>query len=90
MVLINKNHAVSISLAKVYENCIKDIDIMDIIRHKNNINFVINWLPYISLIDVSKDEMIIRLKDDKEDINFGFTGYEWVFSDYIDSLYVKE
>lgn len=87
MVLINKNYAVSISLAKVYENCIKDIDIMDIIKHKNNIDLVRTWLPSISSIDVSEDEMIIRLKDEKEEINLGFTGYEWIFSEYVDRFY---
>lgn len=90
MVLINKNYAVSISLAKVYENCIKDIDVIDIIRHKNNIDLVRTWLPNILSIDVSEDEMIIRLKDEKEEINLGFTGYEWVFSDYVDTFYKEK
>ena len=90
MVLINERYAVSVSLAKVYENCIKDIDIRDIITDKNKIDIVRTWLPYITLIDVSKNEMIISLKDEKERINLGFTGYEWIFSDYVDSFYVKE
>lgn len=90
MVLINNKHAVSVSIAKVYENCVKNIDIRDIITYKNNIDIVRTWLPNISSIDVSKDETIIRLKDEKEEINLGFTGYEWIFSDYVDSFYVKE
>lgn len=90
MILINKNDIISISLAKVYENCIKDIDVMDVIKHKNNIDLVRTWLPSISTIDVSTDEMIIRLKDEREEINLGFTGYEWVFSDYIDTFYKEK
>ena len=90
MVLIYNKHAVSVSIAKVYENCVKNIDIRDIITYKNNIDIVRTWLPNISSIDVSKDETIIRLKDEKEEINLGFTGYEWIFSDYVDSFYVKE
>lgn len=85
MVLINKNYAVSVSLAKVYENCIKDN-----IVYENKINLVCVWLPNITSIDVSTDETIIRLKDEKDEINIGFTGYEWIFNDYIDSFYVKE
>ena len=87
MVLINKRYAVSVSLAKVYENCIKNIDVMDIIKHKNNIDLVRTWLPNIFSINVSEDEMIIRLKDEKEEINLGFTGYEWIFSEYVDTFY---
>ena len=90
MVLINNKHAVSVSVAKVYENCIKNIDIRDIITYKNNIDTVRIWLPNISSIDVSTDETIIRLKDEKDDINLGFTGYEWIFSDYVDSLYKND
>jgi len=90
MVLINERYAVSVSIAKVYENCIKDIDVMDIIKHKNNIDLVRTWLPSISSIDVSKDETIVRLKDEKEEINLGFTGYEWVFSDYVDTFYKEK
>lgn len=87
MVLINKNYVVSVSLAKVYENCIKDIDIRDIITYKNKIDIVRTWLPNISSIDVSTNETIIKLKDEKEEINLGFTGYEWIFEEYVDSFY---
>ena len=45
MILITERHAVSVSLAKVYENCIKDIDIRDIITYKNKIDIVRIWLP---------------------------------------------
>lgn len=90
MVLINENHAVCVSFVKVYKNCIEDIDVMDIIRHKNNIDLVRTWLPNISSIDVSTNEMIIRFKDEKEEINLGFTGYEWVFSEYVDSFYKEK
>lgn len=87
MVLINNNHCVSVSLAKVYENCIKNIDMVDVVMHKNNIDIVRTWLPNISSIDVSTNEIIIRLKNEKEEINLGFTGYEWVFDDYINTFY---
>lgn len=90
MVLINERYAVSVSLAKVYENCIKNIDIRDIITYKNKIDIVRTWLPNISSIDVSTNEIIIRLKDEKEEINLGFTGYEWMFSDYVDTFYKEK
>lgn len=90
MVLINERYAVSVSLAKVYENCIKDIDIRDIVTYKNKIDIVRTWLPSISSIDVSTNEMIIRLKDEKEEINLGFTGYEWMFSEYVDTFYKEK
>ena len=90
MVLINERYAVSVSLAKVYENCIKDIDIRDIITYKNKIDIVRTWLPSISSIDVSTNEIIIRLKDEKEEINLGFTGYEWIFSEYVDTFYKEK
>lgn len=90
MVLINERYAVSVSLAKVYENCIKDIDIRDIITYKNKIDIVRTWLPNISSIDVSTNEIIIRLKDEKEEINLGFTGYEWIFSEYVDTFYKEK
>ena len=90
MVLINTKYAVSVSLAKVYENCIKNINIRDIVNYNNNINIVQTWLPSISSIDVSTNEIIIRLKDEKEEINLGFTGYEWIFSDYVDTFYKEK
>lgn len=90
MVLINERYAVSVSLAKVYENCIKDIDIRDIVTYKNKIDIVRTWLPSISSIDVSTNEIIIRLKDEKEEINLGFTGYEWIFSEYVDTFYKEK
>lgn len=90
MVLINERYAVSVSLAKVYENCIKDIDIRDIVTYKNKIDIVRTWLPSISSIDVSTNEVIIRLKDEKEEINLGFTGYEWMFSEYVDTFYKEK
>lgn len=90
MVLINERYAVSVSLAKVYENCIKDIDIRDIVTYKNKIDIVRTWLPSISSIDVSTNEMIIRLKDEKEEINLGFTGYEWIFNEYVDTFYKEK
>ena len=86
MVLSNKKYCVSVSVAQVYENCIKDID-TSVIAFKNNIDMIRSWLPNISSIDVSTDEMIVGLKDENEEINLGFTGYEWLFSDYIDSFY---
>lgn len=90
MVLINERYAVSVSLAKVYENCIKNIDIRDIVTYKNKIDIVRTWLPSISSIDVSTNEMIIRLKDEKEEINLGFTGYEWIFNEYVDTFYKEK
>lgn len=90
MVLINERYAVSVSLAKVYEKCIKDIDIRDIITYKNKIDIVRTWLPNISSIDVSTNEIIIRLKDEKEEINLGFTGYEWIFSEYVNTFYKEK
>ena len=89
MVLINKNYAISISLAKVYENCIKNIKVRDIVNYNNEIDIVRTWLPNILSIDVSSNEIIIRLKDEKEEINLGFTGYEWIFDDYINDVYNK-
>ena len=86
MILSNKKYCVSVSIAKVYENCIKDID-TNIIAFKNNIDMIRSWLPNISSIDVSADEMIVGLEDETEEINLGFTGYEWIFSDYVDSFY---
>lgn len=90
MVLINERYAVSVSLAKVYENCIKDIDIRDIVTYKNKIDIVRTWLPSISSIDVSTNEMIIRLKDEKEEVNLGFTGYEWIFNEYVNTFYKEK
>ena len=90
MVLINKKYAVSVSLTKVYEDCIKNIDMRDNITHKNNIMMIYMWLPNISTIDVSTDETIVRFKDEKDEINLGFTGYEWIFDEYVDRFYTKE
>ena len=87
MVLINDNHAISVSLAKVYENCIKDIEVKDVIIHDNKIIMICAWLPRITVIDVSTNEMIIKLKDEKEEVKLGFTGYEWIFDDYINTTY---
>lgn len=82
MVLINERYAVSVSLAKVYENCIKE--------HVTETHILRMWLPNISSIIVNDKETIIRFKDEKEEINLGFTGYEWIFNDYIDSFYKEE
>ena len=87
MVLVNNNHAISVSIAKVYENCIKNISMVDTFTHENKIDMLRVWLPNISMIDVSTNETIIRLKKEKEEINLGFTGYEWIFDDYINDVY---
>ena len=87
MILINNNNVVQVSLAKVYENCIKNISVIDTFTHENTIDIVRTWLPNIAVIDVSNNETIIRLKDEKEEINLGFTGYEWMFDDYINDFY---
>lgn len=87
MVLINKNYAVSVNLAKVYENCIANVNIKEVVMYNNEINILCMWLPSISSIDVSTNETIIRLKDEREEINLGFTGYEWIFDDYVNSFY---
>ena len=87
MILINKDNIMQISLATVYENCIKNISMIDAFTHENKIDIVRAWLPNISVIDVSENETIIRLKNEKEDINLGFTGYEWIFDDYINDCF---
>ena len=87
MVLVNNNHAISVSIAKVYENCIKNISMIDTFTRENKIDILRAWLPNILMIDVSTNETIIRLKDEKEEINLGFTGYEWMFDDYINDVY---
>lgn len=87
MVLINKDNVIGISLAEVYENCVKNISMIDTVTHENKIGILLVWLPNISIIDVSKNETIICLKDEKEEINLGFTGYEWIFDDYINNFH---
>lgn len=89
MVLINNNHIISVSLAEFYNSCIKDIDLKDITMRDNKISMVCAWLPNIISIDVSTNEMIISFKDEKKEINFGFTGYEWKIDDYINDFYEK-
>ena len=86
MILISDKNIVSVSMAKVYKNCIEDINIRDITINNNKIDIVRTWLPNISTIDVSTNEMIIKLKDENEEINLGFTGYEWIFNDYANSF----
>jgi len=90
MVLFNKEHSVAVTTAQFYENCIKSIDVENVIRYTNNIILLLAWLPTILSIDISTDETVIRFKDEKDEINIGFTGYEWIFNDYINSFYVKE
>ena len=83
MILINKDNVIQVNMTRVYENCIKTM----ITEHVTESQILMMWLPNISVIDVSSNETIIRLKDEKEDINLGFTGYEWVFDDYINTFY---
>ena len=90
MVLINNNHAINVSATEIYNNCFKDVKVKDFIMYDNDIIVLYMWLPSIETIDVSTDETIIRLKDEKEEINLGFTGYEWVFDVYINTLCEKE
>lgn len=86
MILINNKNVISISVAKVYENCIKNYTD----EHMSTMNTLMSWLPNISTIDISNDETTIRFKDEKEEINLGFTGCEWIFNDYINTFYKED
>ena len=80
MVLINDKNSVSVSISKVYKYCIE-----------NNISVdseLYTWLPSISVITINEKETIIKLKDEIEEINLGFTGVEWIINDYINSFFI--
>lgn len=82
MVLINEKYSVSVSIDKVYENCIKG--------HASVDGELYTWLPSIGVITVNDKETIIKFKNEDVEINLGFTGIEWVISDYVNSFYIKE
>ena len=86
MILINKNNIISVSSTKIYNSCIKNINIQDITIHDNKIILLLAWLPNISSIDVSTNEMIIGFINERDNINLGFTGYEWIFDEYINNF----
>lgn len=79
MILCNNDNVICVSTTKVFNNCIKNT-----VNETHRLN---TWLPNISMIDVRGNETVISLKDEKEEINLGFTGYEWIFDDYINSFY---
>lgn len=86
MILINNDNVISVRIAKVYENCIKNY----ISGHVSEFQLIASWLPNISVMDVSHDETKIHFKDEKEEINLGFTGFEWIFDDYINTFHKEE